>query len=164
MPVNRINRGSLGTCASGVFLSCSNTFDAGCGGGGSGYDIVDMEDEEEDLVSFWESSSSAAEDEEALSPLSVSGGVSGISPPTRRGIGAFAESVGIDDLVSVDGVGRSPWVWLSSSCLLSMMRKIRVWDGAFAEKATDMGRVLTGLCPLRSVALCRSGLLSVEVG
>jgi len=107
VPVNLINRGSRGTCASGVFLSCSSTFDAGCGGGGSGYDTDDMEDEDEDLVSFWDSSS-AAEYEEVESPPSVSGGDGGISPPTRLGIGAFAESVGIDDLVSVEGVGRSP--------------------------------------------------------
>jgi len=94
-----------------------------------------MEDEDEDLVSSWESSSSsAAEYVEALSPLSVSGGVSGISPPTRWGIGAFAESVGIDDLVSVEGVGKSPWVWLSSSCVLSMTRESCAGDSAVGAR------------------------------
>lgn len=102
-----INRGSRGTCASGVFISMSRVFVGRVEGGGKGYDS-DVVEEEEEREAVGESPHSEEEEDVLLSATSVSGGVGGKSPPIRRGMGAFAVSEGIDDLLSVDGVGMSP--------------------------------------------------------
>jgi hypothetical protein len=98
-------------------LSNSSTSVGGVDVGGSGYEN-DMTDDDEDVVD----SESSADEADPLSPESNSGGVTGdlCSSPIRCGIGACAESVGREDIVSWDGTGILPEVWLSSIWELSM--------------------------------------------
>lgn len=91
---------------------------------------------------LWSSSDSPTVDAAVLGlllPVSLSlesesegdGGCDGLSTPTRSGMADFEDAVGIEEVVSWEGVGMVPWFWSSSRSVLSILGKGFVYFCSF---------------------------------